>query len=397
MVNLDEPGTGEGSYYQKKEKIELVRISNFQLYCILIVFLTPLAFLQTPQILTALLQQNGWMAAVMTIIPGYMMIFVFNHILRKSQNPFPQLITEHLGTFLGKGIGFLYILFFVFLTSYTLRFFTDFIETNVLPGTPISIHIGVLILALVIGIKSGIGSLARLHEIIAIIGVPFAVIMVGIIVGQQGSVEKLLPLGHLDYQDFALAIGGTMFVVCKLFIILTFGFWCEDKSKAFSIMAKALWTYIIVIVFTTLAIIMTFGGIIPSVLIFPTFSMITLVNIGDFIQNIDIIFIGVWILGIYGVTVISWFMACYCTQVLLNLHDYKFLAAASSLVIGIVSILISANILELLVVTRILMPVIQGLFFIIIPLLILLAILLKSYPAGNPVLNKQNNQRGNTA
>lgn len=376
----------------------MVRISNFQLYCILVTFLSPLAFLEIPDMVTNLLQQNGWMAVFLTIIPGYIMVFIFNHILKKSHYPFPQLLTEHLGQPIGKIIGVLYILFFVFLTSYTLRLFTDFIETNVLPGTPISIHIGVLILALVIGIKSGIGNLARLHELIFFVGVPFSIIMVVTIMGQQGSAEKLLPIGHLEYRNFAIALASTMFVVGKLFIVLTLGFWCQNKGQVASIMIKALWTYVIIIGITTLATIMTFGHIITSLLTFPTFSMITLINIGNFVQNIDIIFIGIWILGIYGMSVMSWFMACYSTQVVFNLHDYKFLAAGSSLVVGITSILISANILELLVITQVLIPIIEGLFFMVIPLLLLLVIVFKRYPADNPVSNTQpNKSKENTA
>ncbi len=375
----------------------MVKISNFQLYCILVIFLTPLAYLEIPEMMANLLKQNAWMTAFLSIIPGYLMAFVFNHILKKSNYPFPHLLIEHLGNPLGRGIGILYILVFLFLTSYDLRFFTDFIESNVLPGTPISVHIGVLILAMVIGMRSGIGNLARLQEIIFMVGVPFSIIMVVVIMGQQGSVERLLPIGHLDYKNFILAIGGTMFVVSKLFIILTFGFWCQDKNQVASIMIKAVWTYVIVIGITTLAVIMTFGGIITSILTFPTFSMVTLVNIGNFIQNIDIVFIGILILGIYGITIISWFMACYSVQVIFNLHDYKFLAAASSLVIGITSILISANILELLVVTQVIIPIIESLFFIIIPLLLLLVIVLKPSPAADQVVNtQQKEQSGNT-
>jgi len=376
----------------------VVKISNFQLYTILVIYLAPLAYLEIPQVLANRLQQNAWMAGFLAIIPGYFMVFILSQILKKSRYPFPQLVIEHLGQPLGKVIGFSYIWLFIFLASYTLRFFTDFIETNVLPGTPISIHIGVLILVLVIGIRSGIGNLARLVEVVSVIGIAFALILVVLIMGQQGSVERLLPLGHLDYKNLALATGGTMYIVGRLFIVLTLGFWCQNKSQIPSIMIKALWTYVLLIGVTTVATIMTFGPVITSVLTFPTFSMVTLVNVGNFIQNIDIIFIGIWILGAYGVIVMSWFMACYCTQVLFNLRDYKFLAAASSLLIGITSILISANILELLVVSRVIIPVIESLFFIVIPFLILLVIIIKSHLNDNTMPDmQQKKERGKTA
>jgi len=356
----------------------VIRISNFQLYCILVVFLIPLAFLEIPEILAGIVQQNAWMPAFFPIIPGYGLVLMYNYILQNSQQPFPDLLTEHMGKPLGWVLGLMYAVFFIFLTSFSLRLFTDFIETNVLPGTPISIHIGVLILAMAIGIKSGIGNLARLQEITVIIGLVFSSILMGIIIFQQGSWERLLPVGYLDYKALALASGNSTVIIGRLFIVLTFGFWCQDKSAVRSIMTKAMATYVLVIGVTTLAVIMTFGGIITPILTFPTFSMITLINIADFIQNIDIIFIGIWIMGVYGVGVISWFMACYSLQLIFNLHDYRFIATGSSLIIGILSILISANIMELLLITGTIVPAAESLFFLFIPLIIAVIIRIKA-------------------
>jgi spore germination protein (amino acid permease) len=337
-----------------------------------------MAFLQIPGLLAHLLSQNGWIAAFIAIVPGYGLVLLFNYILQHSQHPFPYLLIEHLGQPLGRILGFIYVLLFLFLTSHSLRLFTDFTETNVLPGTPISIHIGVLILALVLGIRAGIGNLARLMEIIVICGLTFVLVLVLIVILQQGEIERLLPVGSLNYNNLAVATGTNLFIISKLFIVLSFGFWCGNKDEAGIVMKKAMITYVLVIGMTTLSVLMAFGGTITSVLTFPTFSMVTLVNIGNFIQNIDIIFIGVWILGIYGIAVLTWFMACYSLQIILNLHDYRFVAAGTALLVGITSILISSNILELLVLTQVFVPVLYCFFFIIIPILLFLLILLKA-------------------
>lgn len=356
----------------------MIRISNFQLYCILVTFITPLAFLDLPDVLADYTQQNAWIPAILALIPGYGLVLLFNYILQQSKDPFPHLLIEHLGQALGRILGFLYILLFLFLSSFSLRVFTDFIETNVLPGTPISIHIGVLIIAMILGIRAGIGNLARLMEIIVIFGLSFVLLLLVIIIMQQGDIERLMPIGQFNYKGLALGTGNTLFIASRIFIVLSFGFWCHNKKDIPAIMIKAMLTYALVISLTALASLMVFGSIITSILTFPTFSMVTLVNIGNFIQNIDIVFIGVWIMGIYGLTVISWFMACYTAQIIFNLHDYRFLAAASSLVVGITSIVISANILELVVVYRVVVPLIYSLFFVVVPLLLGLLIRLKA-------------------
>jgi hypothetical protein len=45
----------------------VIKISNFQLYSILVVFITPLAFLEIPGILARFLQQNAWMPVFLAI------------------------------------------------------------------------------------------------------------------------------------------------------------------------------------------------------------------------------------------------------------------------------------------------------------------------------------------
>jgi uncharacterized protein YebE (UPF0316 family) len=71
-------------------------------------------------------------------------------------------------------------------------------------------------------------------------------------------------------------------------------------------------------------------------------------------------------------------MACYTLQIVFNLHDYRFLGAATALLVGIVSILISANILELLRVTQVIIPILYAVFFITIPILLILLIFIKA-------------------
>lgn len=356
------------------------RISKFQLYAVLTTFLFPLAYLEIPGSLARMVQQNAWLVMLATLLPGYMLIIMYYHIQKKSRRPFPGLLEEHLGKLPGRILAVVYILVFIFISSYSLRFFTDFIETNVLPGTPISVHIGVLLLAMVIGLRAGIENIFRVTELFVIIGLPFAILMILIILGQQINVENLLPIGGIHAVPGVLALAGTTFVLSKMFVILTLGFWLQERKSSFKIMSWVVWTYVFLLTLTSITTVMTFGSTAATFLTFPTFNMVTLVNIGEFIQNIDIVFIGIWILGVYTSAIIPWFMALYITQQVLKLNDYRFLAAPSSLIIGILSIIIGRNILEILVLIQVIVPILELFFFGVIPALILIITLFKPYP-----------------
>ena len=75
----------------------MFRISHFQLYCILLLLVGPVAFLETPNILIIHLGCNAWLAAIGAIVPGILLAAMFQYIIKKSSQPFPLLLEEHLG------------------------------------------------------------------------------------------------------------------------------------------------------------------------------------------------------------------------------------------------------------------------------------------------------------
>lgn len=145
-------------------------------------------------------------------------------------------------------------------------------------------------------------------------------------------------------------------------------------------MTRVLFSYIPFIILTVLGIIITLGTIPALDFIYPTFSMVRLARIGAFVQNIDILFIGIWVLGIFGAVTVPWFMACYITQKVFNLRDYRFLAAPSTLIIGVLSIAMAENNLEVTIWNTRIIPQLYLFFFILIPFLIFIITLFKPYP-----------------
>jgi len=356
------------------------RISHFQLYCILLLLVGPVAFLETPNILIIHLGCNAWLAAIGTIVPGILLAAMFQYIIKKSSQPFPLLLEEHLGKILGKLLGFLYIPAFLLASSFTLRLFVDFIVTNVLPQTPISVFIGVLLLVGLVAIKSGLENLARCCELVVILGLPFAFLIFLIAIIENWNPGNLLPFARMDLTSFSLGLSSCSYVLGKMLPVLSLAFFCPRQEKIRQVMLLAIFSYVALMLATTLATLMTLDTTMSNIATFPTFSTIRLLHIADFIRNIDIVFIGIWILGVFGSVSIPWFMACYTTQQLFALKDYRFLAAPSSLIIGVFSILMSKNIMELLAVSMHIIPLLYSFVFILLPFLLFLLTLFKPYP-----------------
>ncbi|HRX20235.1 MAG TPA: GerAB/ArcD/ProY family transporter, partial [Syntrophomonadaceae bacterium] len=99
------------------------QISKLQLYCALAIFTAPIAFLETPRRMFEMAGQDAWLAVIASIIPGILIVMLFSQLIQKSRQPFPLMLEEHLGKVAGKALSFIYILIFIFLSSYTIRMF----------------------------------------------------------------------------------------------------------------------------------------------------------------------------------------------------------------------------------------------------------------------------------
>ncbi len=353
------------------------KITNFQLYCILLIMIGPVSYLEQPHILIHSMKNDSWLGIIASIIPGLLITFMFSSIISKSRHPFPLLLLDHLGKTVGRAIGFIYIPVFILVSAYTLRLFIEFMKMNVLPATPISVFIAVLLVVGFAAIKSGLPGIARLCELIVFAGLPlgFIIIVVSIFSGFNG--DRLLPLGHSNLMAWVAGTASTTSVLGKMMPVLSLAYYLPEKRLAGPIMRQTLYLLIPLIALTSLGVVVT-RGVIPSMnFTFPTFSMIRLARIGAFVQNIDILFVGILIAGIAGAVIIPWYMACFISKELLYLSDYRFIAAPSALIIGILAVLISGNNLEVVIWSITIAPVLYAFFFIVIPLLVFLLTLFR--------------------
>lgn len=359
-----------------------MKIKPFQLYVILTLLSVPLAFLEVPRHAVSLLQQNGWLAVLGAIIPCTLFALMYLYIIKKSRSPFPLLLEEHLGSWLGRLLGFLYIPMFLLTAAINTRFFVDFIETHVLPGTPISVLVGILLLVGFVAIRGEFTAMVRGFEIILFIGMFFTFFVLAAGLLQNTHITYLYPIAYMNISKFLLASLIISAIFARIMPVLSFAFFLDSKKAVSSVLAWSVTTYILIVFLSTLVTILTLGGLNATLQTFPAFVMVTLIHLGRFVQNIDILFIGVWIMGIYASLSLFWFMGLYTSQQVFRLSDYRYLAAPSSLIIGIAAIQFADNIIELFLAKLIFIALVYGIFFIIIPFLIFLITLFKS-PVDN--------------
>lgn len=316
--------------------------------------------------------QDVWMS-ILVMVPINLIIAVPIYLLAKR---FPnQTLYEYCQTIMGKAglwVGILFVCFFLHLSSNSLSNFTKFFTTTIMPETPPLFFIITLTLVAAYAVHHGIEVLGRFCEFIAPI-IMLALITIFLLLYKEMDLQELTPI--LEKGIYPTIFGGLyasslMIETLAFAIILPFLNDHKKTKKVFILSTLLLVPFILMI---TLAVLTTFGPELAKTLVFPHYSAVRFVHLGDFLERIDAIHIGIWILGMFIRVSFSYYLAVLGLSQLFHLKDYKPLVLPTGTIIVGLTTLINTNIVELKEFTSYRIYTWYTLFFILfIPSLLLL-------------------------
>jgi len=356
------------------------RISNNQIFSIFFVAIASCAYILCPKIVADIAANNGWLAVLASFLPGILIIYIYIYILKKSSRSFPLMLEDHLGRIAGKLLGLTYVFIFLLSSIMSLRSFVSFAESTTSPGIPVSVLITLMLLPAFYAVRSGIVVFARVSEVIFFLFLPLLVLMM--ILGTQGAdCKNLMPFGYVSFRNFINASFQPLWHIGSFFIILTLSYFSNNRSKIPRMLFLSLLLFIVLASLMSLVSIIGQGAALTAALTFPLFTIARATSIGGFIKNIEIIFISLFIAGIFVSISIHWFMACYTCQQVFQLKDYRLLAMPTALILGFSSTLISPNLDMLYIIWEKVAPPLFSFFYIGIPFLLAGILLFKPPPA----------------
>lgn len=361
----------------------MIRINNFEIYCMLVLLTVPSAFLIVPAMVNHRTANNAWLAILAALIPGALLLYVYLYILKKSTRPFPLMLEDCLGKIIGKILGFFYIIVFLIGCSVNLAIFVTFISANIVPDTPLSVFIGLMLLTCYYGLKTGLANIARVSILMFLLALPLIILLLSLGIAYNPDFSNLLPFMSISLQDFAHGVYEGFWIISNMMAILILAFFSTRREKISSTLFMSLFTYVFITAMSAAVIIIHIGSNTTNLLSFPIFKVVRDISVGDFIQNVDALFIALWIAGVFGAISVKWFMACYVTQQVFGLKDYKFIAAPTAVIIAFFTLLAAKNIIALHVLVHTLLPVIYGVIYVLIPLLIFFVMLFKPDPGAD--------------
>ena len=176
-----------------KVGIRLIRISKWQLYCLMMLFEIGST---TVFGLGIDAKQDAWIAILIAMLCGFVLIWVFTEIQKYYPDKnFVDILIAVLGKWIAVPLILLYALQFFWISTLNFREFGELVSMILLPSIHLSIILAIFMLTTVYILCLGYEVLARLGEIMYPL-VVFFILIVFILIGFSGEVDftRLQPI-----------------------------------------------------------------------------------------------------------------------------------------------------------------------------------------------------------
>ncbi|MGG3450246.1 GerAB/ArcD/ProY family transporter [Domibacillus aminovorans] len=144
--------------------MEKAKISSYQLFTLIFLFQIGSA-VWFPVSLDA--KQDAWLATHIAMAGGFCLFFMYYGLYRYYPDlPLTEYVQRVLGSVLGKGLAFFYVLYFTYVAASIVRDFGELLATIAYPTTPLFILNVLFLLVVVYTVYKGIEVISRTSEVL---------------------------------------------------------------------------------------------------------------------------------------------------------------------------------------------------------------------------------------
>lgn len=284
--------------------------------------------------------RDAWIGELISCCLGLFIVMIYIALMRMNPGlSLVQWFPAQFGRWIGTPLAFLYPLMFLYVVGRIIADIRDMVSTTVLPRTPLFVISGVFAIIIAYCVYGGIEIVARLGEMfLPIVLIMFCIEVILLWSSSVLNINNLMPVFENGWEP-------VWKVVYPSGITQSFGetlvlamFWPEtkrpDKVMKITLLATIL-SGIMVTLFDVLAI-LVFGGMFSGFL-YPLYTMLSLISIGHFIENLQMFGVLYFLMTALMKSVVYMLAAVRGIQQLTNRKGYRVLvipACAISLFLG---------------------------------------------------------------
>ncbi|MGG2055004.1 endospore germination permease [Lysinibacillus pakistanensis] len=372
-------------------------ISSRQFMIITLLFSIGTAILIIPATIANEAKQDAWIAAIIGVAISFLLVKLYISLGKRTPNlTFIEANEKILGRIFGKftAIGFILL---TFLSSGELLYFIGiFMKTEVMPETPTMAFALLFSIIIVYAAFLGIEVFARSAEILF----PFFIlifIVFAVCITPQISFDNVQPILETPKKSLLYSIIRFMSIFSFPLVVLLMLFPSVvnvQKSAQKGFYIGTLIGGIVLIILITLCI-LVLGPANTASRTFPSYALAQRISIGNFLQRIEIIMAGMWIVSIYIRTFMYFYASVIGVAQLCKIQDHRPLILPFGLLMIGLSQIIHPNIVHSNVYNNEIWPIFSAIFTVILPLTLLIIAKIRKIDGNSQGENSNENQTNN--
>ncbi|MBY0011227.1 GerAB/ArcD/ProY family transporter [Paenibacillus typhae] len=301
--------------------LEKGRISAFQMAMMLYPTVLATGFLVLPTITAEYAQNDFWMTGLLTIITGFVTIYVAVrlHELYPNEN-----VIQHsqriVGTTLGRLTGVIFFLYSIHGTGTSVRVYAEFVKINFLFKTPILMIISTMVLLVSFTVRAGLETMGRSAVIFTPVFITPLLFLLLLI--PDLDFRNILPVLSHGIVPVLQGTATPQAWVSELFFMTFFLPCLSDPDKGRTWGNRVLGAIVLSMVFVSLIILFLLGSDTVDKT-YPVLVAFRYINTGDFLENLEALLLAMWIVGSFVKISVFLYVAVLSFAQTLRLSDYR--------------------------------------------------------------------------
>ncbi|MEH7413824.1 GerAB/ArcD/ProY family transporter [Neobacillus drentensis] len=324
--------------------MEKIKINSYQLFVLVVLFEMGSALLLAPG---AEAKQDAWISILLGLAGGLVLFLVYYRLYKFFPNvPLTSYVQILVGKWVGRLIGFLYVMYFMYLAARILRDFGELLVTTAYTNTPMFVINSLMLLTIMYAIHKGLEVIARVSELFFIFIYLFAVTGFFVIMFTDLiHIENIKPIFEYGpwpviksfmrttlYFPFGEMVAFTM--------LLPF---LNNQKKVKLVCLGGMVLAGINIVITSIVNISVLGVDFFTRSTFPLLSTISKIHFSNFLERLDVFYILYAIISGFFKITIFFLAAVYGAADIFKVEDYRKLVFPVGVIILFGSRIIAAN------------------------------------------------------
>ncbi len=252
------------------------------------------AFITASSLLTKSLyiftRNESWLPVITAYPVALLIIWMYEKLSKRYPGQtIIEINDEVYGKIGGKIVSFLYIFYFFSLAFFNMRDLGDFIKGMILQNTPMVLIYGLFVIICVWAVRKGAVSMTRYGALLAIAAIAAIVINALFLINNM-HLNSLLPVFRLSIKDYLIGTHiVTMFSYCESIVFVMFIPFLHNGGDFGGAMRRGLTAGALVLALIVFRDITVLRDLI-NVLALPTYAVIRLIDVGDILTRLEIIY-----------------------------------------------------------------------------------------------------------